>query len=77
MLLIGQVASKTGLSTFTLRYYEREGLLPLIKRNASGRREFSDADLDFIDLITCLKDTGMSLTEIRHFVSLTMQGMPL
>lgn len=71
---IGQVADKTGLSAFTLRYYEREGLLPFIKRNSSGRREFSDADLDFVDLITCLKDTGMSLMEIRHFVSLTMQG---
>ncbi|WP_203651905.1 MerR family transcriptional regulator [Secundilactobacillus yichangensis] len=71
---IGQVADKTGLSAFTLRYYEREGLMPFIKRNPSGRREFSDADLDFIDLITCLKDTGMSLAEIRNFVSLTMQG---
>jgi DNA-binding transcriptional MerR regulator len=71
---IGQVAEKTGLTTYTLRYYDREGLMPFVKRNQAGRREFTDANLDFIDLITCLKDTGMQLAEIRHFVELAMQG---
>jgi len=71
---IGQVAEKTGLSTYTLRYYDREGLMPFVKRAPSGRREFTDDNLDFLDLITCLKDTGMQLSEIRHFVELAMQG---
>lgn len=71
---IGQVAEKTGLSTYTLRYYDREGLMPFVKRSASGRREFTDDNLDFIDLITCLKDTGMQLSEIRQFVELAMEG---
>ncbi|KRK98492.1 transcription regulator [Secundilactobacillus odoratitofui DSM 19909 = JCM 15043] len=71
---IGQVAEKTGLSTYTLRYYDREGLMPFVGRNAAGRREFTDDNLDFIDLITCLKATGMQLSEIRKFVDLAMQG---
>ncbi|MTV82335.1 MerR family transcriptional regulator [Secundilactobacillus folii] len=71
---IGQVAKKTGLSTYTLRYYDRKGLMPFVKRSPSGRREFTDKNLDFIDLITCLKGTGMQLSEIRKFVELAMQG---
>lgn len=71
---IGQVAKKTGISAYTLRYYDREGLMPFVKRNASGRREFTDENLDLIDLITCLKHTGLQLSEIREFIQLTMQG---
>ncbi|CAJ1225381.1 MerR family transcriptional regulator [Levilactobacillus zymae] len=71
---IGQVAEKTGLSCYTLRYYDREGLMPFVHRNAAGRREFSEADLDLVDLITCLKSTGMALKEIRHFIELSMAG---
>lgn len=71
---IGQVAKKTGLSPYTLRYYDHEGLMPFVKRNANGRREFTDENLEFIDLITCLKATGMQLSEIRKFVELAVQG---
>ena len=71
---IGQVAEKTGLTSYTLRYYDREGLMPFVHRSPAGRREFTDDDLDFIDLITCLKATGMQLAEIRKFVELAMQG---
>ena len=42
---IGQVAKKTGLSVHTLRYYEKEGLLPFVRKNSSGLRVFSDSDL--------------------------------
>ena len=42
---IGQVAKKTGLSVHTLRYYEKEGLLPFVRKNGSGLRVFSDSDL--------------------------------
>ncbi|MDT6979637.1 MerR family transcriptional regulator [Levilactobacillus zymae] len=57
-----------------MRYYDREGLMPFVHRNAAGRREFSEGDLDLVDLITCLKGTGMALKEIRHFVELSMEG---
>jgi len=71
---IGQVAEKTGLSSYTLRYYDKEGLMPFVHRGNGGRREFTENDMDFIDLISCLKETGMSLKEIREFVNMSMEG---
>ncbi|MCF6160928.1 MAG: MerR family transcriptional regulator [Furfurilactobacillus sp.] len=72
---IGTIAKKTGLSIYTLRYYDKEGLTPFVKRNeASGRREFTDSDLNFLSVITCLKGTGMQLDEIRDFVNWCMEG---
>ncbi|AYE38620.1 MerR family transcriptional regulator [Companilactobacillus zhachilii] len=71
---IGQVAEKTGLSSYTLRYYDKEGLMPFVHRGNGGRREFTDDDMDFVDLISCLKQTGMSLKEIREFVNMSMEG---
>jgi len=71
---IGQVAEKTGLSSYTLRYYDKEGLMPFVHRGNGGRREFTDSDMDFIDLISCLKETGMSLKEIKDFVNMSMEG---
>ncbi|QUI24244.1 MerR family transcriptional regulator [Vallitalea pronyensis] len=71
---IGQTAEKVGLSTYTLRYYEKEGLIPIIHRNASGIRMYNDDDLFWIDFVRCLKDTGMSLAGIREIISLSMKG---
>ena len=48
---IGQVAEKTRLSTYTLRYYEKEGLLPFVKKSKSGLRVFSDNDLSWLSMI--------------------------
>lgn len=72
---ISTVAEKTGLSIYTLRYYDKVGLTPFVQRNAhSGRREFTDSDLNFLSVITCLKGTGMPLDEIRDFVQCCMDG---
>lgn len=71
---IGEAAKKTGLSIYTLRYYDNEGLTPFVSRTASGRRQFTNHDLEFINLITCLKQTGMTINEIKQFVSMTMAG---
>jgi DNA-binding transcriptional MerR regulator len=68
------VAEKTKLSPHVLRYYENEGLLPHIKRTKSGIRHYSDEDLEWISLICCLKNTGMSIKQIRDFVRLSLQG---
>lgn len=73
-LSIGQVAKQTGLSEYTLRYYDQQGLLPNIERTSSGRRHFDKDDLDLLDLIACLKSTGMTLDEIRGFVNMTEAG---
>ena len=67
-------AEKANLSPNTLRYYEKEGLLPHIKRNKSGIRHYSDEDLEWLELVCCLKNTGMSIKQIRDFVDLSFQG---
>ncbi len=69
-----QVSQITGLTAYTLRYYEKEGLLPGVRRTQSGIRRFSKEDIDALGLICCLKSTGMSIKQIREFVELSMQG---
>ncbi len=74
MYSIQDVSGKTGLSTHTLRYYEKEGLLSPVSRTPGGFRQYTDEDLEALELICCLKNTGMSLQEITRFVRLTRQG---
>ena len=74
MYSIQDVSKKTGLSAHTLRYYEKEGLLVDVERTPGGFRQYSDADLESLNLICCLKNTGMSLQEITRFLELTHQG---
>ena len=74
MYSIQEVSKKTGLSAHTLRYYEKEGLISGVGRTQGGFRQYSDADLEALGLICCLKNTGMSLQEIARFMELTHQG---
>ena len=69
-----EAAAHSGFSLDTLRYYERVGLLPRIRRTGSGRRSFSDLDLKWLNLLRCLRDTGMPITEMQRFVSLMRDG---
>lgn len=71
---IGKVAEIVGLTTYTLRYYEKEGLLPQIKRNKQGIRVFCEDDISWIGLIRCLRDTGMSISDIKYIMDLSLQG---
>lgn len=71
---IGKTAQITGLTAHTLRYYDKEGLLPFVERTESGSRSFKDEDLGWLNLITCLKKTGMPIKEIRHYIDLCMLG---
>lgn len=74
MYSIGATAKLTGISPYTLRYYDKVGLTPFVKRDAQGRRVFDGDGLDSLALITCLKQTGMPLDEIRQFVSWCAAG---
>ena len=71
---ITQVAEKMNLTAYTLRYYEKEGLLPFVERTESGIRRFTDSDLEWLSLICCLKGTGMSVKHIKEYIDLSMQG---
>lgn len=70
----GEVAKKLGLTKDSLRYYEKEGLLPPIKRDSSGHRAFSESDVEWIFLIRCLRDTDMQISKIKKYVSLLMDS---
>jgi DNA-binding transcriptional MerR regulator len=71
---IKQVSEKTALPPHVLRYYENEGLLPSIARSRTGIRRYSEQDLEWLGLICCLKNTGMSIKQIKHFVALSLEG---
>ncbi|MCD7034147.1 MerR family transcriptional regulator [Metabacillus sp. GX 13764] len=71
---INQVAEIWDISAHTLRFYDKEGLLPFISRTSNGNRQFSERDLELVKLICCLKDTGMSIKEIRRYMEISMAG---
>lgn len=71
---IAQAARKMKLTTYALRYYDREGLLPNVERNRFGNRVFADEDMEMLSLICCLKNTGMPLREIKRFVTWQNEG---
>ena len=71
---IGQVAEEFNLSIHTLRYYEKEGLLPFVKRTSSGIRQFDEIALDGLKIVECLKKTGMPLKDIRLFLDWCQEG---
>ncbi|TMQ90006.1 MerR family transcriptional regulator [Actinomadura soli] len=70
----GETAEKSGFSIDTLRYYEKIGLLSGIARNASGRRVFSDDDLQWLEMLRCLRGTGMPIAEMLRYSELARGG---
>ncbi len=64
-----------GLSSYTLRYYEKIGLLKHVQRNSSGHRVYSNRDIDWVNFIKRLKETGMPLEEIQQYASLRELGV--
>ena len=58
----------------TLRYYDKEGLLPSVERTSGGIRMFKDDDIEWLRIIDCLKKSGMSIRDIREYIALVAQG---
>jgi DNA-binding transcriptional MerR regulator len=74
-LSISEAAERTGLSTHTLRYYEREGLmLGGVGRASSTHRRYSDADIAWVEFLTKLRSTAMPIAKVRDYVDLVRQG---
>jgi DNA-binding transcriptional MerR regulator len=69
-----QAAGKCGLTQHTLRWYERIGLLDRIDRAADGRRRFSDADLDWLLLLSRLRATRMPVRDMQRYAELVRSG---
>lgn len=70
---ISQAAQMTGISPSAIRYYDKEGLLPQVERK-NGIRLFSDMDIRWLHLLTCLKNTGMPIKRIREYAELAQRG---
>ncbi|MDD6373505.1 MAG: MerR family transcriptional regulator [Bifidobacteriaceae bacterium] len=71
---IGQMAEKMGVATSTLRYYDKEGLLPFVERTPGGARIFCDSDMEMLNVIGCLKAGGMPIKDIKKYVDLCGEG---
>ncbi|MCM3192569.1 MerR family transcriptional regulator [Priestia megaterium] len=71
---IGQIAKMNHLSISQLRYYDNQGLFPFLKRTEKGNRVFDEDALKFLDIILCLKNTGMPIRDIKQFVDWSMNG---
>lgn len=71
---IDEAAGRMGLSKHTLRYYEREGLLPSIAKTSNGHRSYTEDDLGWVRFLQLLRATGMPIREMKAFVSITLAG---
>lgn len=73
-LTIADAARASGLSVHTLRYYERAGLIGDVDRASSGHRRYSEADMEWVEAIRCLRATGMPIARIRRYYELVRTG---
>lgn len=71
---VGEMAKLLDVAPSTLRYYDKEGLLPFVERSQSGIRMFKDTDYEWLQIINCLKKTGMPLKDIKDFIYMAMAG---
>lgn len=72
--LIGDISAMYNISQDTLRYYDKAGLLPFVRKNQAGRREFTEDDLGYIEVIDCLKRSGIPVKEIAKFMDWCVEG---
>ncbi|ACV21165.1 HTH-type transcriptional regulator AdhR [Slackia heliotrinireducens] len=70
---IGQISEMFGLPISTLRYYDKEGLFPYLERT-SGIRKFTDTEIDALNVIECLKGSGLEIRDIKRFMDWCTQG---
>ncbi|MGM9890126.1 MAG: MerR family transcriptional regulator [Floccifex porci] len=74
MYTMKQACEKTKLSYETLKFYCNQGLVPNVKRDKNNRRVFDDRDIAWIQSLKCLKNCGMSLSEMREYIKLCLEG---
>jgi len=74
MMKIAEVSERYGISTDTLRYYERIGLLPTVHRNESGIRDYNEIDLRRVEFIKCMRSAGLPIEVLIEYVGLVQQG---
>lgn len=73
-MTIKEVSQQFGISQDTLRYYEREGMIPAVPRTAGGIRDYREEDLRWVELALCLRSAGLPVEVIAEYVQLSRQG---
>ena len=71
---VGEMAKLLGVTASTLRYYDKEGLLPFVERSSGGIRMFQEKDFEWLRVIDCMKKAGMSIKDIRQYIEMALQG---
>lgn len=71
---ISEAAKELNVTAYTLRYYDKKGLMPFVERTASGQRLFKESDIAALKVIECLKSTGMQIKEIKTFIDWVTDG---
>lgn len=74
MYTVGEMARRLNVAPSTLRYYDKEGLLPFVERSGGGIRMFKDSDFEWLSIIECLKKSGMPIKEIKVFIDWCIEG---
>jgi DNA-binding transcriptional MerR regulator len=73
-MTISELAKATGLTAHTLRYYEAEGLIPEVERNAAGHRRYRPEHIRWVGLLDRLRTSGMSIARMREYTALAVAG---
>lgn len=72
---IKDISEIFGISIYTIRFYDKEGLLPFVTRNKSGQRVFTESNVKMIKTLCCLKNTGMQIKDIKKYIDFCMEGV--
>lgn len=73
-MTIKEVSEKYGISQDTLRYYERIGMIPPVTRTAGGIRNYAEADLQWVELVKCMRSVGLPVKALIEYVRLFRKG---
>ena len=73
-MTIAEVGKKYNLTPDTIRYYEKEGLIPKVPRNKSGIRNFDEESCRWIEFVKCMRNAGLSIEVLSKYVNLMKQG---
>ena len=74
LFTIGGAAAELGMPASTIRFYEKNGLIPNQRRTSDGRRLFDEDSLEWVRFVERLKVSGMPIREIREYIQLYLEG---
>lgn len=72
--LIKEVSDKLNISVYTLRYYDKEGLTPFVRRDIKGIRRYTEEDIEWIKMLISLREIDMPISNIREYINLYVKG---